>query len=592
MLHKIVLLAKRLPDLVNHAAPSRPRGNLGSLSVDDVPVVLPEASVEVDVGGTEERRTLPKETGNPEDKDNRDGQNVLHNTLNAVLSTSGRNGSIVALSNQDQDAKDETQPGSVNTTSSEIGDLIEGTALGPPSGTETDVAVADRSPGNQAGQSREGKKPVKDGHTTSSERDVGEGTKEEVDENGGQRATGLVNVGEELGGVALLGKSSQGARSTVDTRNTDRDNGDADDQVHEVIKSDEATIDTSQNEGGYTIGVGVIGVKQAVIGGADEQADKSKTKDIEEGDTPEDLLDSTGKGSGRVLGLGSCKTDELSACERKGSGDEDGAETREAVLESTRIVPKASAPVLIVSAITRTTTADQDNSNEHEDDDSGELEAGAPKLLFGITERTEDVDDDDDDEKECDPDSWINSVIPVCDGEGADDEFEGQDDQPLEDVIPTHGETPRRINKASRIGVETSGNRVHDSELSEGVDNVEDHDTGDGEADEDGTRATTGESATRTDEETGTDGTTDGNHVQVAGLHGLVERDDTSTAAKRAQVETVAGSKVLLVLDGGAVLAVDSVIVLVRGALGGDTGVGCDNISLLLRHYDNIRPRK
>lgn len=61
------------------------------------------------------------------------------------------------------------------------------------------------------------------------------------------------------------------------------------------------------------------------------------------------------------------------------------------------------------------------------------------------------------------------------------------------------------------------------------MDDVEDHDSSNQEADEDGTGTTLGEGTTGTDEETSTDGATDGNHVQVTLLHGTIELDIAGT---------------------------------------------------------------
>lgn len=58
---------------------------------------------------------------------------------------------------------------------------------------------------------------------------------------------------------------------------------------------------------------------------------------------------------------------------------------------------------------------------------------------------------------------------------------------------------------------------------------------------------TTAEGTTRTDEETSTDTATDGNHVEMARLHRLVELDLTGRAATEGlQVQTIAGHEVLL----------------------------------------------
>jgi hypothetical protein len=51
----------------------------------------------------------------------------------------------------------------------------------------------------------------------------------------------------------------------------------------------------------------------------------------------------------------------------------------------------------------------------------------------------------------------------------------------LEDVVPTHGKTPGRIDEADRVRVETTRNRVKNSKFTESVDDVEHHDTNDQE---------------------------------------------------------------------------------------------------------------
>ena len=64
-------------------------------------------------------------------------------------------------------------------------------------------------------------------------------------------------------------------------------------------------------------------VKQSWVGRADQEADKKETNDVEQGDSPEDLLDGTGKGLGGVLGFGGGKTDEFGSTEGESSRDED-----------------------------------------------------------------------------------------------------------------------------------------------------------------------------------------------------------------------------------------------------------------------------
>lgn len=59
---------------------------------------------------------------------------------------------------------------------------------------------------------------------------------------------------------------------------------------------------------------------------------------------------------------------------------------------------------------------------------------------------------------------------------------------------------------------------------------------------------TLAEGTTRTDEETSTNGTTDGDHVQMARLHGALELNDTEAILARLEgleVETIAGPEAL-----------------------------------------------
>lgn len=66
-------------------APSGPRRNLGLVRVDLVPVVLPTASVDVDLGQLEPTGSLPKEPDDPEDDDDGHREPVLEEDLHVQL---------------------------------------------------------------------------------------------------------------------------------------------------------------------------------------------------------------------------------------------------------------------------------------------------------------------------------------------------------------------------------------------------------------------------------------------------------------------------------------------------------------------------
>lgn len=70
------------------------------------------------------------------------------------------------------------------------------------------------------------------------------------------------------------------------------------------------------------------------------------------------------------------------------------AEASETVLESTWVVPKLGALVGAVLSIRRTSTANEDDSDDHEDDGGRELKQCSPELFLGVTKSTKDVDKD------------------------------------------------------------------------------------------------------------------------------------------------------------------------------------------------------
>lgn len=369
------------------------------------------------------------------------------------------------LSDEDEDVEGETEPRAGNTTDGSEGDLVNGVAVVLPGAAETNVGKADGAPGEEGSQGGKVEEPVEDDNTLGINVDVGEATANADDQGGPERTSRAVNVGEDDGGVSLLGHGSQSTGSTVHTGDTDGDNGNENDDVHEVIETVETGVATDEHERrGLGVGVGSLGQKSWVVG-VDEKTNEEETQDVEEGDTPEDLLDGTGQRLDGVAGLGSSQTDQLSTGEREGSSNEDGAETLEAVLERTGVVPVTGTPVRVVTTAGRTTTADKDEGNDHEDDDGRHLEDGREELLLSVSKSTKHVDDDDDDEEDGDPDSNVNIVGPVVESDGADNKLKRQNDGPLEDVVPAHGETPRGVDETGRVSVETTGDRVHDGEF-------------------------------------------------------------------------------------------------------------------------------
>lgn len=411
-----------LKGLVDKASPGGHGGDAGALGVDVVPVELTAARVDIHLGSSEPTGALPEETDDPEEDDDEEGEVSVEELLDGLGGGVLGNDGGVELSDENDDNDNETKPRAVDTTSSLERNLVKGVAVVSPGLAETNVGQADGSPGEESGKTRERDEPSEDDFTTGSQVHVGKSAHEQDGANRHQGTARAVNVGEDLGSVALLGKGGEGTGATVDTGHTDGNDGYQDDDVHEGVETDETGV-LADNDERRGLDIDVTGTEQTLIVVADEETDESKTENVEEGDTPEDLFDSSGKRPDGVFGLSSGQTDKLGSRVSESGVDEDGAETLEATLESTRIVPVACAPVLVELSVAGTTTEDADQGDDHEDDGGNKLEARCPKLFFGVTQRTPNVQKDDDDPEDGDPCTLRHRVSPICDSETGDSDF-------------------------------------------------------------------------------------------------------------------------------------------------------------------------
>ena len=125
------------------------------------------------------------------------------------------------------------------------------------------------------------------------------------------------------------------------------------------------------------------------------EADEQQADDIDDGNTPECVLDCAGHRLPRIGGLRGGKTDELGAGKGKGSGDEDGADALESVCKCAGVVPILCANVLAIRPARGTTTAVKDDGDEYEHHDDEEFEARRPEFLLCVPKCPENVDRDD-----------------------------------------------------------------------------------------------------------------------------------------------------------------------------------------------------
>jgi hypothetical protein len=145
---------------------------------------------------------------------------------------------------------------------------------------ETDVGQADGSPGEEGSKTRQGDEPVEDDDTGGSQVHVRKSTPAEDEDDGPKRTTGAINVGEELGGIALLTERNESTRTTVDTGHTNGYDGNENDDVHEAVETNESSILGGNDEGR---GVGATAVEKTRVIRSDEQTNKGETENVEAG---------------------------------------------------------------------------------------------------------------------------------------------------------------------------------------------------------------------------------------------------------------------------------------------------------------------
>jgi len=210
------------------------------------------AGVDVNLMSTERSASLPNQTDDVENDDDGKSQPSLEEAhgdfTSSHLLEAYRPNSDVELSDKDETQEDETEPRSVDTSSGGERKLLDRVTLNLPGLSESNVAHADGHPGEDGGKTRKGQEPVKDLTTVSGDVDIGDRSEDQDGDDRGQRSTGLVNVGEDSGSETGLGESGQGSRSGVDTRETDREDGDTDGGVDQVVETLDVGVGKDQNE--------------------------------------------------------------------------------------------------------------------------------------------------------------------------------------------------------------------------------------------------------------------------------------------------------------------------------------------------------
>lgn len=127
-------------------------------------------------------------------------------------------------------------------------------------------------------------------------------------------------------------------------------------------------------------------------------------------------------------------------------------------------------PVLgsdVTSGVCWHSPAVDDDTEDNEANHSKDLDATQNELNLTITFDTEEVDGADQDEEYGNPNTDIDGrisravlVCPECDRDTGNGEFERQNDQPVHGIVPSHCETPGRIDEPNGVVVEGSSDRI------------------------------------------------------------------------------------------------------------------------------------
>ncbi|KAH3659994.1 hypothetical protein OGAPHI_007199 [Ogataea philodendri] len=325
------------------------------------------SGIDVDIGSTVENGKvfLPDHVEGVECNQDWNGQ-VGHEEVGCVWLTSNREQGDPELSNQNQNVQDKSEPRTNNTGLSSENKFVWASSSDCKGSSKSDVTETDGSPGEDRGETGKSKQPVEDVSFLWRSGKETEQTEDQTQNDCDKWSSGSVNVAENLWGEGLLSKRSNGSRTSVDGRVTDRQHGNHDDNVHDRRKDLDTSVSDSNDERRGS-SVDGTGTQKSWVVVRNEQTNHGKRDDVEEGDSPEDLLDSRRKRLSWVSGLGSSQTTELGTGKGESSSDKHGTDTLETVSKSSWIVEVLATDV----ATLWTTTTVKNNS---EDDESNDCE--------------------------------------------------------------------------------------------------------------------------------------------------------------------------------------------------------------------------
>lgn len=333
--------------------------------------------------------------------------------------------------------------------------------LNSPRFSEANVAETYTGPHEEIRETRKGEQPVEDLGTHFRLVDERQETESDLQDDTPDGTALLVNVGECLGGHSVHCECLDGTGGSKGARVGDTDDGEGDDGIENGGKP----LNTGQLDGDdkrRKLGVCAGRVEQVLVVGRYNQAHKQETDHVEKGNPPEHLLGRGGKRFPGIGGFGGCEADQLRASEGECGGDEDGAKSLETIAERARLIPILAANVsarirLYPTAIDHDSEDDEAEDGKNLDDAEKELDCSIElvitssrascrglqrSLTFAVASNAENLNGCQDKEEDGNPDSDVDVCSPILDRDTGRCDFEGQDNEPTQGVIPAHCETP------------------------------------------------------------------------------------------------------------------------------------------------------
>lgn len=175
-------------------------------------VELASIGGDIHVGGADPHLpvTSPNLPANKEGEDDGTSEVRLEEVGNVRLATNGEE-SNVELGDKADDVEEETNVTSDDTKLGLVRKLLKSAARVCPTLAETNVRKVDATPDKEVGETGKGQKPGEENATSSSQVNESQETEGHLEDDGRDRATLLVDVGEELGGHAANSQSLKSA---------------------------------------------------------------------------------------------------------------------------------------------------------------------------------------------------------------------------------------------------------------------------------------------------------------------------------------------------------------------------------------------